>query len=465
MADTFDVQNPATGTVLKTITRDSEESIHDKLKKGYTAFQTWKKTDAHERSRLLKKWSTLIQEHKESIAKVMTEENGKPLSESIGEVDYATSFIDWYAEEAKRTYGRTIPTHTNDKRLQAIKSPIGLVAAITPWNFPAAMMTRKAAPALAAGCTFVCKPAEATPLTTIRLIELAHEAGFPIDVVQSVNAKGSTAGNVFTSSKYVSKITFTGSTPVGKSLIKSSADTVKAITLELGGHAPLIVAKDADIDLAVEQTIASKFRNAGQTCVCANRIYVHESIVEEYASKLADKTKELVVGNGLESDTEIGPMINEEGFQKVVSQIDDAVEKGAKVLSGAAYDISKEDNYFFVQPTVLSNVTDEMDIMHNETFGPVAPVTAFSDLDEAIQKANDTPFGLAAYYFTNDYRTGQYLFENLDYGIIGWNDGGPSAAHAPFGGFKESGLGREGGSEGIEPYLETKYLSIGGYNE
>ncbi|HLR22818.1 MAG TPA: NAD-dependent succinate-semialdehyde dehydrogenase [Pseudogracilibacillus sp.] len=464
MTDTFDVLNPANGSVIQTITRDSEKAIEEKLEKGYKAFKKWKKTNAHERSKLLKDWSALIQKHKESIAKVMTEENGKPLAESRGEVDYATSFIDWYAEEAKRTYGRLVPTHADNKRIQVTKEPIGLVAAITPWNFPAAMMTRKAAPALAAGCTFICKPAEATPLTTIRLIELAHEAGFPVDVVQCINAKGSTAGDAFTGSKYVSKVTFTGSTNVGKSLIRKSADTVKAVTMELGGHAPVIVAKDADIDLAVEQTIASKFRNSGQTCICANRIFVHESIAEEYADKLAAKSKELVVGNGLDENTAIGPIINEDGFDKIVSQIDDAIEKGAKLRSGATYNADRESQYFFVDPTIISNVTDEMDIMHDETFGPVAPITTFSSIDEAIQKANDTPFGLAAYYFTNDYRTGQYIYEHLDYGVIGWNDGGPSAAHAPFGGFKESGLGREGGSEGIEPYLETKYLSIGGFN-
>ena len=464
MTDTFEVRNPATGKLLKTITRNSPEKINDLLAKGHEAFLTWKQTTAHERSKLLTKWSALIQENKASIAKIMTEENGKPYKDSLGEVDYATSYIDWYAEEAKRLYGRIIPTHVNGKRLLVEQQPIGLVAAITPWNFPAAMMTRKAAPALAAGCTFICKPAEATPLTTIRLIKLAQEAGFPEGVIQCVNAKGRTVGDVFTKSKFVRKITFTGSTSVGKALIKASAGTVKAVTMELGGHAPVIVVKDADIDLAVEQTIASKFRNAGQTCVCANRVYVHESIVNEFSHKLAGKAKQIIVGNGLDEDTELGPIINEKGYKEIVSQIDDAINKGADVLSGATYNVSEEDQCFFVDPTVLTNVTDDMDIMHNETFGPVAPVTAFYDLDEVIQKANNTPFGLAAYFFTEDYRTGEYLFENLDYGVIGWNDGVPSAAHAPFGGLKESGLGREGGMEGIEPYLETKYLSIGDYN-
>lgn len=465
MSDTFIVYNPATGEEIETITRNSEEEIKDALQRGHEAFQSWKKTNAHERSRLLKKWSQLIQENKQDIATVMTKENGKPIRESLGEVDYATSYIDWYAEEAKRLYGRTIPTHADGKRLVVTKQPIGLVAAITPWNFPAAMMTRKAAPALAAGCTFIVKPAEETPLTTIRLIELAHEAGIPEDVVQCVNGRGSVVGKIFTDSPLVKKITFTGSTPVGKTLIKASADTVKNVTMELGGHAPLIVAEDADIDVAVEQTIATKFRNAGQTCVCANRIIVHESIAEEFSEKLAERTEQLVVGNGLDENTDIGPVINEQSYQKIVQQIEDAVNKGAKVLAGAKYDVDEEKKCFFVHPTVLADVTTDMEIMHEETFGPVAPITTYKELDEAIKLANDTPYGLAAYFFTNDYRVGNYLYENLDYGIVGWNDGAPSAAHIPFGGMKESGLGREGGIEGIEPYLETKYLSIGNFYE
>src|SRR5699024_938356 len=331
----------------------------------------------------------------------MTEENGKPLAESRGEVDYAASYIDWYAEEAKRLYGRIIPSHADDKKLEVTKNPVGLVAAITPWNFPAAMMTRKAAPALAAGCTFIVKPAEETPLTTIRLVELAHEAGIPKDALQVVSARGSVVGNLFTESKLISKITFTGSTPIGKQLIKESANTVKSVTMELGGHAPLIVAKDANIDLAVAQTIITKFRNAGQTCVCANRVIVHESIVEEFSKKLAAASKELKVGNGLDEDTTIGPVINKGAYEKIVEQIDDAVAKGATVLAGGSYDVDDEKGYYFIHPTVLGNATDDMLIMHEETFGPVAPITSFQDLDEAIQIANDTPYGLAAYFFTN----------------------------------------------------------------
>lgn len=465
MANTFDVKNPATGDVLATITRDDPQQIEEKLATGHQAFQTWKKTNAHERAKLLMKWSGLIQENKQAIAEVMTKENGKPLKESIGEVDYATSYIDWYAEEAKRIYGRTIPTHADGKRLLVTKQPIGLVAAITPWNFPAAMMTRKAAPALAAGCTFIVKPAEETPLTMIRLTELAHEAGIPTDVMQCVNGRGRIIGEIFSNSKYVRKITFTGSTPVGKTLMKQSASTVKSVTMELGGHAPVIVAKDADLDLAVAQTMATKFRNAGQTCVCANRILVHESVSDLFVAKLTEKTKELVVGNGLEENVHIGPVINEDSYTKIVHHIDDAIKKGAELLTGGTYDVNHDKGAFFVHPTILANVSDEMDIMHEETFGPVAPITTFSELDEAIQIANDTPFGLAAYFFTDSYKIGTYLSENLDFGIVGWNDGSTSAAHAPFGGMKESGLGREGGIEGIEPYLETKYISIGNFIE
>lgn len=459
--NTIQVKNPATGELIQEVKQHTPQEVKEAIKRGYHQFYEWKKTNAHERSRILQKWSALIQEHKKDIAKVMTEENGKPYAESLGEVDYATSYIDWYAEEAKRLYGRTIPSHTESKRLIVSKEPIGLVAAITPWNFPAAMMTRKAAPALAAGCTFMIKPAPETPLTTIRLIELAHEAGVPKDAVQYVIGDGKEIGDLFTASKYIRKITFTGSTPVGKSIIKNSAETVKSVTMELGGHAPVIVAKDADIDMAVAQTIQTKFRNAGQTCVCANRILVHESIIGEFSEKLAKAVQVLKVGNGLDEETDIGPVINQASYEKIQAQIDDAVTKGAEILTGNKAIIDEENSCFFIKPTVLKNVDLTMTIMHEETFGPVAPITSFTNLDEAIKIANDTPYGLAAYFFTNDYRTGIYLHDSLEYGIIGWNDGGPSAAHAPFGGMKESGLGREGGMEGIEPYLETKYLSIG----
>lgn len=461
MTKYISVKNPATGELIEEIKTNTKEEVEQAILRSHESFKAWSSVNAHERSRLLQKWSRLIQESKEEIAKVMTLESGKPIKESLGEVDYATSYIDWYAEEAKRLYGRTIPANTETKRIIITRQAVGPVAAITPWNFPAAMMTRKAAPALAAGCTFIVKPAAETPLTTIKLIELAHHAGIPENVVQCVNGNGSTIGDLFTNNPYIRKITFTGSTPVGKSLIAKSADTVKHISMELGGHAPVIVAADADVDFAVTQTVASKFRNAGQTCICANRVLVHESVVEEFSRKLASAVSQLKLGNGLNEDTDVGPVINEKGFNKVVFQLEDAVNKGAEVLTGNVFDANQEKGYFFIHPTVLKDVKEEMNIMQEETFGPVIPITTFTALDEAIRIANSTPFGLASYFFTNDYRTGVYLNENLDFGIVGWNDGAPSAAHAPFGGMKESGIGREGGSEGIEPYLETKYLSIG----
>lgn len=462
MPSTISVKNPATGELVDEVNVDTKEEVEAKIAKTAEGFKTWKKVNAHERARLLEKWAEKVREEKESIARVMTQESGKPITESLGEVEYVASFIDWFAEEAKRIYGRTIPSHTESKRLLVVRHPVGVVAAITPWNFPAAMMTRKAAPALAAGCTFIVKPASETPLTTIKLIELAYEAGIPENVLQCVNGSGSTIGKIFTENPLVRKITFTGSTPVGKQLIRQSADSVKLVSMELGGHAPLIIAEDANLDLTVSQTIASKFRNSGQTCICANRVLVAETIVDEFAEKLVQEVSKLKVGNGLKEDTQIGPVINGDSFRKVVSHIDDAVEKGAEVLAGNKFNADDEKGYYFVYPTVLKNVTNEMVIMQEETFGPVLPITVFESLEEAVELANDTNYGLAAYFFTNDYRKGTYLYENLDFGVIGWNDGVPSAAHAPFGGMKESGIGREGGLEGMDPFLETKYISIGG---
>ncbi|MHA6250914.1 NAD-dependent succinate-semialdehyde dehydrogenase [Oceanobacillus sp. CAU 1775] len=462
MTEKIQVKNPATGEIFQEIEAHSTAEIEAKIAKVATGFKSWKKVNAHERARLLRNWTTHIQKHKDEIARIMTLESGKPLQESLGEVDYATSYIDWYAEEAKRIYGRTIPANTESKRILVTKEPIGVVAAITPWNFPAAMMARKAAPALAAGCTFIVKAAVETPLTTIKFVELAYEAGIPEDALQYVNGSGRKVGEIFTSNPTIRKITFTGSTSVGKHLIKNSADTMKHVSMELGGHAPLIIAKDADLDYAVEQTIATKFRNAGQTCISANRILVAKEVLEAFAEKLVEKVAELKVGNGLEEDVQVGPVINKDGFDKVVHHIEDAVSKGAAVLAGNEFNTNDEAGYYFVQPTVLKNVTSEMEIMQEETFGPVLPLTSFDSLEEAVEIANSTPFGLAAYFFTNDYRTGNYLHEHLKFGVLGWNDGAPSAAHAPFGGMKESGIGREGGIEGIEPYLETKYLSIGG---
>lgn len=461
MTNELKVYNPATGEAIASVAQHTKEQIEDAISRSHQAFKVWAKTSAHERANIIRKWFDLMIEQKERLAKIITEENGKPYQEALGEIVYAAGYIEWYAEEAKRIYGRTIPSHTTNKRLFVTKQPVGPVAAITPWNFPAAMITRKAAPALAAGCTFIVKPAEDTPLTAIELVKLGHEAGIPEDALQWVVGDGKEVGEIFTDSPLIRKITFTGSTPVGKHLIKNSSSTVKHVSMELGGHAPLIVDKDANLELAVKQAVASKFRNAGQTCVCANRLIVHEDIHEAFAQGFSKEVEKLKVGNGFEEGISIGPIINKRGFDKIVSQIQDAVDKGAKILVGGDTHFDDDKSYYFVQPTVLTHVNPSMNIMHEETFGPVAPITTFKTLDEAIELANDTPFGLAAYFFTENYRNGLYISENLDYGIIGWNDGGPSAVQAPFGGMKESGIGREGGIEGIEPYLETKYVSIG----
>jgi len=461
MRETIDIHNPATGEIIKQVPIHSEANIQQVLKQSHDAFSAWSARDAHERSALIQAWSQKVKDHIEDIAELVTLENGKPLVESRGEVTYSTDYLDWYAEEAKRIYGKTIPANTPDKRIVISRQPVGPVAAITPWNFPIAMIARKAAPALAAGCTFVGKPASETPLSAMYLIDLAHEVGIPKDVIQYVNASGKVAGDIFTDSPYVRKITFTGSTTVGKQLIKDSAQTIKHTTMELGGHAPVIVAKDADIDYAVQQTVNNKFRNAGQTCVCANRILVDQQIADEFTYKLTAAVETLKVGNGLEDDVDIGPIINRQGYEKIKDHITDAIDKNAQITTGQQDQINDEQGYYFVQPTVLSNVTLDMKVMQEETFGPVAPVMSFSSIEEALEIANGTPFGLAAYFFTNDYRTGTYLHDHLNFGIVGWNDTGISAAHAPFGGMKESGLGREGGQEGIEPYLETKYMSIG----
>lgn len=454
----LEVTNPATNEVIERLEYTSHEDIHAQIERTHQAFEKWKYKDAHERSAKLLQWATLIDEHQDELARLITLEGGKPLAEAKGEVIYANSYVKWYAEEAKRVYGRTIPANTPSKKIVVDKFPVGVVGAITPWNFPAAMITRKIAPALAAGCTIICKPAVKTPLTTIRLVELAHEAGIPKDAVSYIIASGKDAGDIFTSHELINKVTFTGSTGVGKTLIEQSAQTVKNVTMELGGLAPFIVHKDADLEAAVDGTIASKFRNAGQTCICANRIYVHEDIADQYIESLTEKVHDLKIGNGLDEGVKVGPVIDANAVKKVLSHITDAQDKGGK-LSRSVDDIQSLGGNF-LKPVVISNANTNMKAMYEETFGPVAPVMTYSDLDEVIRIANDTEFGLASYFFTNDYRTGLKLFNELDYGVIGWNDGGPSAAHAPFGGLKESGYGREGGTEGIEPYLETKYLSV-----
>ncbi|MGY0694255.1 NAD-dependent succinate-semialdehyde dehydrogenase [Virgibacillus sp. FSP13] len=454
----IDVFNPATDDVIATIPKGGKAEAEQAVDAASAVFPEWSHKTADERSNLLAKWHQLIDEEKETIGKIMTLEQGKPLKEAIGEVNYANGFISWYAEEGKRVYGETIPASQQNKRIFVHKQPVGVIAAITPWNFPAAMITRKVAPALAAGCTVVIKPATQTPLTAFKLVELAEKAGFPKGVINIITGSSSQIGKTWSDDSRVRKVTFTGSTEVGKLLMRDAADTVKKISLELGGHAPFIVMDDADLDKAVAGVIASKFRNAGQTCICTNRVYVHASIEQAFTEKLSQAVSELKVGDGLEEGTDIGPLIDKSALEKVAAHVRDAVEKGAQIKQGGNKYDSKHGNYY--QPTIVVNATDDMLCMNEETFGPLLPIAIFNNEQEAIQRANNTPFGLASYVFTENIGKAIRISEALEYGIIGLNDGGPSTPQAPFGGFKESGLGREGGHQGIEEFLETKYVSL-----
>lgn len=455
----MDVINPATKEVVASVPYGGAKEATQAVDAAYEAFKTWSKKTAAERGALLMKWYQLIDEAKEEIGELMTTEQGKPLKEAIGEVNYANSFISWYAEEGKRIYGETIPASDPRKRLLVQKQPVGVMAAITPWNFPAAMITRKVAPALAAGCTAVIKPAELTPLTAFRLVELAEEAGIPKGVINIVTGDAKAIGETWMKDGRVRKISFTGSTEVGKLLMRQAADTVKKVSLELGGHAPFIVTANADIEKAAKGLIGSKYRNAGQTCVCANRVYVHESVVDSFVDAFTKIVAEFKVGNGLEEGVDIGPLIDDRAVEKVAAQLKDATEKGAKIVVGGRKLEDKEG--FFIEPTVLTDVTDDMLCMNEETFGPVAPISTYKTTEEVIERANNTPYGLAAYVFSENISEAIQISEGLEYGIVGLNDGLPSVAQAPFGGFKESGLGREGGHYGIEEYLEVKYISIG----
>lgn len=454
----IEVINPATNELLATVPKGGEKEAKAAVDAAYAAFPEWSKKTAEQRSDLLKRWHQLIDEEKESIGKMMTKEQGKPLKEAIGEVDYANGFVAWYAEEAKRVYGETIPAPHPNKRIFVQKQPVGVVAAITPWNFPAAMITRKIAPALATGCTVVLKPATQTPITAYKLVELAEKAGIPKGVINIITGSSSKIGKTWSDDERVRKVTFTGSTEVGKLLMRDAADTMKKISLELGGHAPLIVMEDADLDKAVEGIIASKFRNAGQTCVCTNRVYVQASVEKAVLEKLDVAVSKLRVGNGLEEGIDIGPLIDHPAIEKVEAHVQDAVERGGYVTQGG--DNLQAGHGYYYQPTVIANATDSMLCMNEETFGPVVPVASFENEEEAIKRANNTPFGLAAYVFTESISEAIRISEALEYGIIGLNDGSPSTPQAPFGGFKESGLGREGGPQGVEEFLETKYISL-----
>jgi succinate-semialdehyde dehydrogenase/glutarate-semialdehyde dehydrogenase len=455
----IEVTNPATNEVIATVPKGGAKEALACVDAAYSALPKWSQKTAEERGRLLDKWYSLIEEQKVELGKIMTMEQGKPLKEAIGEINYANGYISWYAEEGKRVYGDIVPASHPNKRIFIRKQPVGVVAAITPWNFPAAMITRKVAPALAAGCTIVIKPASQTPLTGIKLVELANQAGIPKGVINIITGSSGEIGNVWMKDERVRKITFTGSTEVGKLLMKQAADTVKKISLELGGLAPFIIMDDANIDKAIEGLLTSKFRNAGQTCICANRIYVHKSIEEEFTEKFAAAVSRLKIGNGLEENIDIGPLIDQAAIEKVDEQVKDAIKKGARVVVGGK-SVEGSEGHFY-EPTVLSKVTDEMVCMTEETFGPLVPITTFETEEEVIKRANNTPFGLASYIFTENIGKAVRLSEALEYGIVGLNDGAPSTPQAPFGGLKESGLGREGGYQGIEEFLETKYISLG----
>jgi len=455
----FEVTNPANGEVIARVPECGAGETRRAIDAANTAWGEWRAQTAKQRCKVLKRWFELMLENQEDLAQIMTAEQGKPLTESRGEIAYAASFVEWFAEEAKRVYGDTINHPLPGKRIVVLKQPIGVTAAITPWNFPAAMITRKCAPALAVGCTTVIKPAEQTPLTALALAELAERAGLPTGVLNVLTGSPEAIGGEMTSNPIVRKISFTGSTEVGKLLIEQSASTVKKVSMELGGNAPFIVFDDADLDAAVEGAMASKFRNTGQTCVCANRILVQEGIYDAFAERLAGAVGKLKVGAGTEDGVQQGPLIDDAALAKVETHVRDAVEKGAGIMVGGERHAL---GGTFYQPTVLRDVTREMVLNGEETFGPVAPLLPFSSEDEALRIANDTRFGLASYFYSRDVGRVWRVAEALEYGIVAINEGIFSNEVAPFGGVKESGIGREGSKYGVDEYLELKYLCLGG---
>lgn len=453
------VTNPANGEEIASVPSLGTDETRAAIEAAGEAFKTWSKLTAKERSVVMRRWFELQMEHVEDLAQLMTAEQGKPLAEARGEVAYAASFTEYFAEEAKRVHGETIPAHKADSRIFVINQPIGVVAAITPWNFPMAMITRKAAPALAVGCTMVCKPASETPLTALALAELAHQAGIPKGVFNVITGKASVIGGELTSNPDVKMLTFTGSTEIGKVLLRQCAQTVKKVGMELGGNAPFIVFDDADIDKAVQGALASKYRNAGQTCVCANRLLIQDGVYEEFAEKLTAEVAKFKIGDGTGDGITQGPLINRAAVEKVEEHIEDAKVHGARVMTGGhRHDLGGN----FFEPTVLVDVTPSMKVTNEETFGPVAPLFRFKTEDEAIALANDTEFGLAAYFYSKDLGRTWRVAEALEYGIVGINEGIISTEVAPFGGVKESGLGREGSHHGTEEFLEMKYMLMGG---
>ncbi|WP_375575639.1 NADP-dependent succinate-semialdehyde dehydrogenase [Paracidovorax oryzae] len=456
---TIDVTNPATGESVARVPRMGAAEARRAIEAANRAWGPWRRRTAKERAAILRRWNDLMLANADDLAAIMTAEQGKPLAEARGEVTYAASFIEWFAEEGKRVHGDTLASPAADKRIVVLKEPIGVCAAITPWNFPAAMITRKAGPALAAGCPMVLKPASATPLSALALAVLVEEAGVPPGVFSVLTGGSSDIGGEMTSNPLVRKLSFTGSTETGRALMRQSADTIKKLSLELGGNAPFIVFDDADLDAAVQGAIASKFRNAGQTCVCANRIYVQAGVYDAFADKLAEAVRRLKVGNGMDEGVEQGPLIDEAAVKKVQEHLQDAVAKGARILTGGKPHAL---GGTFFEPTVLTGATPQMQLSREETFGPVAPLFRFESDEEAVRLANDTEFGLASYFYSRDIQRVWRVAESLEYGIVGINTGLISNEVGPFGGVKQSGLGREGSHYGIDDYVVIKYLCLGG---
>jgi len=456
--ETFEIVNPSDGSIIGTVPNLGEKEVREAITAASNAFSLWKNYSATERAVYLKKWHQLILENTDDLARILTIEQGKPLAEAKEEVLYGASFVEWFAEEARRIYGDVIPGNTKDSRIIVLKQPIGVVGAITPWNFPNAMITRKVAPALAAGCTVVLKPSELTPFSAIAITKLAEEAGFPKGVINILTSnKPIHVGNELTSNPLVKKISFTGSTRVGKILMQQCATTVKKVSMELGGNAPFIVFNDANIDKAVEGAIASKYRNAGQTCVCTNRIFIQNEVVSEFTTKFTEAVKKLKVEDGQNATSDIGPLINEEAINKVDTLIGSAIENGAKlILGGKRHSLGK----LYYEPTILCNVNAKMKIAAEEIFGPISTIFQFETEEEVIQLANDTPYGLASYFYGNNLNQMWRVAEALEYGMVGINTGRISSTVAPFGGIKESGIGREGSKYGIDEYVVTKYLNF-----
>jgi succinate-semialdehyde dehydrogenase/glutarate-semialdehyde dehydrogenase len=460
--ETLQVINPATGDTIARVAKCGTAETKRMIEAAALAQKSWALIPAKERAALLRRWYMLIMDNQEDLAHILTAEQGKPLAEARGEIAYGANYIEWFGEESKRVYGDIIPQPSNDKRIMVIKQPVGVVACITPWNFPNAMLTRKIAPAIAAGCAVVCKPANATPLSALALMVLAERAGFPPGLVNIVTGRTAEIGAEITGHPLVRKVTFTGSTPVGKQLMAECAATVKRTSMELGGNAPFIVFDDANIDAAVQGAIISKYRNAGQTCVCSNRILVHEAVADQFTRKFTAAVKALVVGNGVQDDVVVGPLIDEKAATSVCDFIQDALSKGAIAITGGG---RSSLGSCFIEPTILTNVTRDMRVFSEEIFGPVAPIFTFESEEQAIEMANDTEFGLAAYFYSRDIGRVYRVAERLEYGFVGINEGIISNEMAPFGGVKESGSGREGSKYGMDDYLDIKYMCIGGIDQ